>query len=71
MSYNFGAIIKNYIPLFQESLPEGYPRHPPPLRKLPPRMVDGKVRFTGATFTCRIHSREGGGLGNLQNDAIR
>jgi hypothetical protein len=60
---------KNYISLFQESPPEGYPRHPPPpLRKLPPRIfhvVDGNVRFAGAVFTRGIHSREERGEGGL------
>ncbi len=54
----------------KESRPEGYPRHPPPLREPLPHIlhvVDGK---------CEIYSRDllaggGGGRGDLRNGAIR
>jgi hypothetical protein len=76
MSYNFGEIIKNYISLFQESPPEGYPRHPPHLSASRyctfytwwTAKCGSRVRLLLAEFT---HGGEGGVRGDLRNDAIR
>jgi hypothetical protein len=69
MSYKVGEIIKKLHFLFSRKPARGLPTpSPPPLRELPPHIfhvVDGKVRFAGATFTCGIHSREGRGEGGV------
>jgi hypothetical protein len=69
MSYNFGEIIKKLYFLVSRKPARGLPTpSPPPLCKLPPHIfhvVDGKVRFAGATFTREIHSREGRGEGGV------
>ncbi len=69
MSFNFGEIIKKLYFLVSRKPARELPMpSPPPLRKLPPHIfhvVDGKVRFAGATFTRGIHSREGRGEGGV------
>jgi hypothetical protein len=76
MSYNFGEIIKKLYSLFQEAEPSRHPRHPPHLFA----SCDGRFS-TWWTAMCRLQAgfylpnslarREGGGRGDLRNNAIR
>jgi hypothetical protein len=67
---------KNYISLFQESPPEGYPRHPPHLSASRYRTFS-MCWTASAVRECDFYSREslaggeGGGRGDLRNGAIR
>ncbi len=57
-----------------ESLPEGYPSHPPPLHEQLSHILhveSRQVRSADAISTQEIYSWGGGGRGDLQNDAIR
>jgi hypothetical protein len=69
MSYNFGEIIKKLYFFVSRSQAKPPPMpYPPPLRKLRRRIfhvVDSNVRFAGAVFTCRIHSRDERGEGGV------
>ncbi len=76
MSCNFWEIIKKTIfPCLVESPPEGYPRHPPPLRKPLPHIFhvldskcESQVRDLLASIT---RGGGGGGRGDLRNGASR
>jgi hypothetical protein len=88
MSSNFGAYClvvlympppqnhqKTIFPCLVESLPEGYPRQPPPLREPLPHIlhvVDGKCEPQVRDLLAGI-TRGGGGeeRGDLRNGAIR
>jgi hypothetical protein len=69
MSYNFGEIIKKLYFFVSRSQAKPPPTpYPSPLHKLRRRIfhvVDHNVRFAGAVFTRRIHSRDEKGEGGV------